>query len=96
MEEEEREKAKLRQQEKEHAELQELERQKQLEQQRRDENERLVTTNSLPLVIPSAPPAEDNNSGIPPDLTTTSKTYPTLSDGTSHIETAEVERFACI
>jgi hypothetical protein len=95
LEEEEREKAKLRQQEKEHAEQQELERQKQLEQQRRDENERLVAT-SLPPVIPSAPPAEDNNSGIPPDLTTTSETYPMLSDGTSHIETAEVERCACI
>ncbi len=75
-------------------EQQELERQKLLEQQKRDENERLAK-NSLPVVIPSAPPAEDNNSVLSPELpSTTSKTYPALGDGTSHLQTAEIERCA--
>jgi type IV secretory pathway VirB10-like protein len=92
---EEEEREKLRQQEKEHAEQQEIERQRQLEQQKRDENERLAVS-GLPPIIPSAPPAEDENSGMPAELSTSSKAYPAIGDPASHVESAETERCAFI
>ena len=95
MEKENEEKEKLRQQEKEHAEQLEIERQRQLEQQKRDESERLAK-NSLPLVIPSAPPPEDKGFEMPSELRTTNKAYSAISDPTSHLETAETERCACV
>ena len=88
---EEEEKAKLQQQEKEFAEQRELERKKQLEQQKRDENDRLAK-NSLPPIIPSAPPPEPEDHGIPPNLATACNTYPNLTDDSSHIQTSEIER----
>ena len=92
MKNDEEDKAKLQQQEKEFAEQQELERRKQLEQQKRDENERFAK-NDFPSVIPSAPALEPGDQGTPPNLARTCKTYPNLSDGSSHGQDSEIERW---
>ena len=96
MEKEKEEQARILQQEKEQVAQQELERQKQFDQKKQEERERSTqqAKNSLPTVLPSAPPFEFNDSGT--SSNTTCKTYPSLNDDLSLARTSEVKRCCAV